>query len=118
MVGWVAVFKMAAMASYSAQGDFSVSISTRLQTCLPAIALPSDYFEAHIVGSANDRTHACAPHPDAQQMLTGPKFPQVHIPIRVSEDVRNVSNHVAVQIGHALQDLPGVFPGHTLHQGS
>lgn len=31
MVGWVAILKMAAMASYSAQGGFSVSISTTVQ---------------------------------------------------------------------------------------
>lgn len=29
-----------------------------------------------------------------------------------------VDNHVAVQVGHALQDLPGVFPGHTLRESS
>ena len=31
LVGWVAILKMAAMASYSAQGGFSVSISTTVQ---------------------------------------------------------------------------------------
>lgn len=30
-MGWVAILKMAAMASYSAQGGFSVSISTTVQ---------------------------------------------------------------------------------------
>lgn len=29
-----------------------------------------------------------------------------------------VNNHVAVQVGHSLQDLPGVFSGHTLCQSS
>lgn len=31
LVGWVAILKIAAMASYSAQGGFSVSISTTVQ---------------------------------------------------------------------------------------
>lgn len=34
LVGWVAILKMAAMASYSAQGGFSVSISTTVQARL------------------------------------------------------------------------------------
>ena len=29
-----------------------------------------------------------------------------------------VNNHVAMEIGHALQDLPGVLPGHILCQRS
>lgn len=31
LVGWVAILKMAAMASYSAHGGFSVNISTTVQ---------------------------------------------------------------------------------------
>lgn len=39
----------------------------------------------------------------------GPPSPTFNVP---------VDDHVAVEVGHAFQDLPGVLPGHAFRQSS
>lgn len=54
--------------------------------------------------------------PSALSPVTNPLNPSLDL-FSVTFDV-SVYNHVAVQVGDTLEDLPGVSPGHLLCEGS
>lgn len=115
---------------------------------LPAVALSADHLRTHPVGGAGHGADAGARHADGLEPLTGAEISEFHVARRVPEDVgawdaefpqisggshgpwENIStppsptfdvpvdDHVAVQVGHAFQDLPRVLPGHVFRQGA
>lgn len=112
---------------------------------LPAVALSTDHLRTHPVGGAGHGADPGARHADGLEPLTGAEISKFHVAYRVPEDVGTwdpefpqisggshvtwenighssptfdvpVDDHVAVQVGHAFQDLPRVLPGHIFRQ--